>query len=396
MVAGIGLAAGQVGAADWPQWRGPRQDGISDEAGLAGQWPEKGPAELWRAPLGQGFSAVSVAGGRAFTMYAAGEGEVVTALDIATGKVLWKTQSGPLFESSYGNGPRATPTVDEGRVYTLGAAGPLLCLDAQTGAKLWGFNVLEKFGAENLEFGLSASPAVFGKMLVVVVGGKNGKSLVALDKTTGDVLWTSLDDKAGYSTPLRIEVQGVPQIVVLTGQAVVGVSPDGGRELWRHPWKTTLDANVATPIVRDNRLFISTGYGTGCGLFELTAAGGRPAARLLWANKNMKNYFATSVLLDGHLYGFDNTMLVCMDFQTGDVKWRERGFNRGSVLAAGKRLIVYGERATLALADASPEKYKEIARATVLGDKTWTIPTLAGGKLFVRNEKEIVCLKVAP
>jgi outer membrane protein assembly factor BamB len=380
-------------AEDWPQWRGPRQDGISAETGLSTDWPEAGPPELWRIPLGAGYSAVSVAGDRAYTMFATEEGEFVIALDAKTGKTLWKVRSGELFENSYGNGPRATPTIHEGRVYALGATGSLLCLDAATGERVWGANVLEKLGGENLEFGLSASPVVTGKMLLVV-GGNDGKALAALDKGTGEVLWASLSDKGGYSTPIPVEVDGVKQIVVLTGQAVVGVAPEDGTELWRHPWKTTLDANVATPIFHDGRLFISTGYGTGCGMFKLSVTDGKPAAELLWANKNMKNYFSTCVLVDGYLYGFNNTMLTCMDFETGEATWRQRGFNRGSLFVADGRLIIFGERGTLAMAEANSEEYKELASAEILDGRTWTIPTLVDGRLYVRGEQELVCLKL--
>jgi outer membrane protein assembly factor BamB len=381
---------------DWPQWRGPREDGISRESGLWPKWPEKGPPELWRAALGSGFSAVAVAHGRAYTQYGTAEGEFVLALDAATGKTLWKVRSGDLYKNSYGDGPRATPAIDADRVYALGGKGALLCLDAAGGKPVWSLNLLEKFGGETPEYGFAASPIVMGQMLVVVVGAKQGKSLAALEKTTGKVLWTSLDDKPGYSTPLRAEVGGVPQIVVLMGEAVVGVSPQDGHEYWRYPWKTSQDANVATPICHDGRLYISTGLGTGCGLFELSAKEGKPAARPLWANKGMKNLLGTCVLIDGYLYGFDDTRLTCTDFLTGEVKWKERGFNHGSLLAADGKLIIYGERATLALAEINPARYTEISRAQVLDDKTWTVPTLSGGRLFVRNEKELVCLKMTP
>lgn len=389
-------AAGLAPAEDWPQWRGPRMDGTSQETGLLSAWPENGPPELWRVPLGAGFSAVSVVGDRAYTMYGGAEGEFAVCLDAVRGAILWKTRSGDLFTNSYGDGPRATPSIDGDRVYTLGGGGMLQCLDAASGKQVWGYRLTDKFGGEPPEFGFSASPVVFGDMLVVVTGSGSGQSLAAVNKATGDVLWTSLDDKAGYSTPLRIEAAGVPQLVVLMGEALVGVSPQDGREYWRHPWKTTLDANVATPIFRDNRLYVSTGYGTGCGLFELSAVDGRPAAKLLWANKEMKNYFSTCVLVGNYLYGFNNTMLSCMDFETGEVKWRQRGFNRGSLLAADGKLIIYGERATLALAEVSPDGYKEISQVPILEDQTWTVPTLSGGRLFVRNDKELVCLNLKP
>ncbi len=391
-------AAGALARADptdWPCWRGPRRDGISSETGLVAPWPKDGPPELWRIKLGAGFSSVVVVDGRAYTMYADEKDEYVVSIGVADGSVLWKTRSGVLFENEYGNGPRATPTVYEGCVYAHGPTGELLCLDAESGKKIWGYNLLAKLPAENLEFGLAVSPVILEEMLLVG-GGKNGKALAALNRKTGEILWTSLKDKAGYSTPIAVDVDGMRQILVLTGQAIVGVAPEDGRPLWRHPWKTTLDANVATPIYHAGRLFVSTGYGTGCGMFALKAADGKPSAQLLWANKNMKNYFSTSVLIDGHLYGFNNTMLTCMSFQTGEVLWRQRGFNKGSLIAADGKLIVYGERGTLALAEVSPQEYREISRTEVLPGRTWTVPTLAEGKLFLRNEEELVCLKLKP
>ena len=249
---------------DWPQWRGPKQDGISAETGLQTEWPEKGPAELWRVPLGSGFSAVSVVGNRAFTLFGSKEGEFVVAVNVADGKTLWKTRlSGLLKNNSYGDGPRATPTVNAGRVYVLSGKGALRCLDAVDGHVVWEFDLLEKLGGEPPEYGFSASPVVMGELLVVVTGARKGKSLVAFDKANGKVLWTSLDDKIGYSTPREVTIDGVRQIIVLMGEALVSVSPKDGKEYWRQEWKTELDANVATPVISGNRLFISTGYSTG-------------------------------------------------------------------------------------------------------------------------------------
>jgi len=391
------MAACVFGAeGDWSQWRGPRQEGISLETGLLDSWPEEGPSVLWRTPLGPGYSAVSVVGEKAYTMYGTETDELVVCINVTDGSILWKTRSDGPFENEYGNGPRATPTIDDGRVYTHGATGSLLCLDAGTGERLWGFSTMEEFGAKLLEFGMSASPAVLGDMLVVVVGAENGKSLVALHKTTGKVIWTSLSDKGGYSTPILIDVHGTKQIVVLTGKSVVGVSAEEGRELWRHPWETTLDANVATPIYHDGRLFVSSGYGTGCALFELGITDGVATARELWDSKSMKNYFSTSVLHEGFIYGFNNTLLTCMELETGDVTWRERGFNKGSVLLADGKLIILGERGTLALAGVSSEEYREISRVRILDGKTWTVPTVACGRLFLRNEEELICLNLKP
>jgi outer membrane protein assembly factor BamB len=384
-------------ADDWPQWRGPRQDGISRETGLLDKWPEKGPAALWRVPLGAGFSAVSVVGDKAFTLFGSEEGEFATALNVADGKPLWKTRLSDLLKliSDYGDGPRATPAIDAGKVYVLSGKGALRCLDAADGHAIWGCDLLEKFGGKPPEYGFSASPVVMGEMLVVAAGGSKGKSLAAFNKTSGEVLWTALDDRIGYSTPIEVKIDGVGQIIVLTGEAVVSVAPKDGKEYWRKEWITTLDANVASPVISGNRLFMSSGYGTGCALFELSVKEGKPAAEKLWANKEMKNYLSTSVLVDGYLYGFNDTRLACLDFRTGKTKWKTSGFNRGSLLADDGKLIIYGAQGLLALAEVSPDAYKEIARFQVCDERTWTVPTLSGGRLFVRNEKELVCLKVA-
>jgi outer membrane protein assembly factor BamB len=394
---GLALAVTASLAEDWPQWRGPRQDGISRETGLLNQWPEKGPAELWRVPLGEGFSGVSVVGERAFTLFGAADGEFAAAFQTANGKPIWKTRLSDLLKltTDYGDGPRATPAVDAGKVYVLSGKGALRCLDAADGHPIWGCDLLEKFGGKPPEFGFSATPVVMGEMLVIVAGRGKGKSLVAFNKNSGDVLWTALDDRIGCSTPSEVTIDGVSQIIVLTGEAVVSVAPKDGKEYWRKGWTTTLDANVATPVISGNRLFISSGYGTGCALFELSVKEGKPAAEELWANKEMKNYMSTSVLVDGYLYGFNDTRLACLDFRTGKTKWKTSGFNRGSLLAADGKLIIYGAQGLLALAEISPDDYKELSRFQLWDERTWTVPTLSGGRLFVRNEKELVCLKVA-
>ena len=345
-------------------------------------------------PLGNGFSAVSVVGTRAFTLFGSDEGEFAVAVSGADGKTLWKTRLGDLLKNdSYGDGPRATPAVDSGRVYALSGKGALQCLDAADGHVVWGCDILERFGGKPPEYGFAASPVVVGEMLVVVAGARQGKSLVAFDKANGKVLWTALDDKIGYSTPREVTIDGTSQIIVLMGEALVSVSPKDGKEYWRQEWKTELDANVASPVISGNRLFISSGYSTGCALFELAIKDGKPAAKTLWANKEMKNYFSTSVLVDGYLYGFNNNKLTCLDFRTGKPRWKTGGFNRGSLLAADGKLIIYGDQGVLALAEISPDSYKELAKFKFCDERTWTVPTLSGGRLFLRNEKELACLK---
>jgi outer membrane protein assembly factor BamB len=389
------LLVAAVRADDWPQWRGPRQDGISRETGLLAKWPENGPKQLWRVPLGNGYSAVSVVGNRAYTCFGNDSGEFAVCLNVADGKTVWKFRLGDLYKNGdYGDGPRATPTVDSGRVYVLGAKGAMFCLDASTEKRLWEADLLALRGGKLPEYGFSASPVVVGGAVIEVVGAGGGKSLAAYDKATGKLLWTSLDNRIGYSTPRAATIDGVPQIIVLMGEVLASVSPADGKEYWRVPWKTELDANVATPVVSGDLLYISTGYSTGCALFQLSAKGGKPAAEKLWSNKEMKNYFATSVLVDGFLYGFDNNKLCCQDFRTGKAKWRASGFNRGSLIVADGKLIILSANGTLALAEPSPTAYREISKFQFCTEKTWTVPTLANGRLFLRNEKELACYEL--
>ncbi len=348
---------------------------------------------LWRLPLTGGFSSIVVADGLAYTMNGTEEGEFVIAIDPEKGSVVWKTRIGDLFENDeYGHGPRATPTVVDGRVYAIGGAGAVACLDAKSGEQHWGVNVVEKFGTENAEYGTSASPVLVGDKLIVVAGKSEGNSLVCLNKSSGETIWTALDDKAGYSTPLVTDVDGVAQLAVFTAAGLVGVGLEDGREFWRHPWETTMDQNVATPICSDGKVFISSRNSTGSALFQLSLDGGTPKADLVWESRNMKNYLSTCVLLDGHLYGFNATRFTCIDLETGDAQWRASGFNKGSLISADGLLIVLGERGSLALAEATPEEYRELGKFQLFDTITWIVPALADGRLCVRNEAEVVCL----
>jgi len=389
-------------AEDWPQWRGPRQDGISQETGLLKEWPEDGPPVVWRRRLGGGYSCISIADGKGYTLFTGfsifsdGDVEFVQCFDVETGDTIWAARSGREYVNHFGNGPRSTPTVHQGRVYVLGASGDLLCLDAASGKRLWGFNVLTKYGADNLQWGLAGSPYVEGGSVYINVGGSDGNSIIAFDKDTGAELWSSLDDQAGYATPLGVTVGGMRQLVFFTGIAVVSVVPEDGTELWRYSWTTDYGVNAAQPIFHNNRLFISSNYGFGGALLELSTAGSAPAVRELWKSKKMQNYFATSILIDGFLYGFHNTRLVCMDLAGATVRWSQTGFDRGSVTAADGKLIVLGEKGTLALADASPKAWREISRTEIFDSKCWTVPIVSNGRLFLRDEAEMVCLSLRP
>ncbi len=393
------LCAGPPAAAaphDWPQWRGPNRDGISAEAGLLETWPSSGPRELWRVPLGEGYSGMSVVGSSLFTIYSDRKSEYVVALDVATGKERWRVLLDSAYRDFQGNGPRSTPTVADGVLYAVGAQGKLAALQASSGKVLWRLDLKEDLGAEPPRWGVSTSPLLEGNLLILDAGARPGASVVALDRHSGEVVWASASDKAGYSAPLAITAAGRRQVLAFTGTQLVSIEPEGGKVLWRKPWKTSYNVNAATPIfIPPDRVFVASGYDTGGALLRITSEDGGIGVSEVWRLSGMKNQFSSSVYLDGFIYGFDNATLKAIDAQTGREAWAVRaGLGHGSLTYADGHFYVLSDRGKLALVAANPEAFTEKASFQVLKGKCWTVPTVANGRLFVRNEKEIVALDV--
>ena len=381
--------------ADWPQYRGPEGTGISKETGLLEAWPDEGPQELWRKPLGNGFSGISVEGDRLYTLYASGGDSYAISLAAADGSTVWKSKLGSKWEDRFGDGPRATPTLDGEMVYTLTATGKLHALRKKDGSVAWHKDLKAEYGARIPQWGISSSPIVEGKALLVNVGGKSGASIVAFDKTSGSEMWKSGSDPAGYALPLPVTLGGVRQVVFFTAKGLIGVAPESGKELWRHGWETPYDVNAATPIfVAPDMLFLSTGYDIGAALLKISGDASGMKATEVWRERTMKNQFSSSILHDGYVYGFDDKILSCIDVKTGENKWKARGFGHGSLLLADDHLIVLGDKGKLALVAATPEGYSMKSETQLFDGKTWTVPTLADGRLLVRDENEIVALKV--
>jgi outer membrane protein assembly factor BamB len=399
VVLGLGLALlpGEASCdpADWPQFRGPHRDGISAEKGLVDGWGEGGPPVLWRSRGGEGYSALSVAGGRLFTLLARGNDELAVAFDATSGRELWTYRLGDKYNNDFGDGPRSTPTVDGDTVYVLSARGHLAALETATGKARWSQDLTKSLGARIPTWGISTSPLVLGDLLLVDAGGRDGASVAALNKRDGVMRWTAGTDIAGYSAPLPIRVGGLEQVVFFTGTQVVGVSPKDGKILWQEAWRTSYDVNAAAPVfIAPDRLFISSGYDTGSALYRVQVAEGAASLQEVWRNRAMKNQFSSSIYLDGHLYGFDNSILKCLDAATGEERWKARGYGHGSLTYADGKLIVLSDRGKLALLEATPAAYRELASHELFAGKTWTVPTLAGGVLYVRDEKELVALKL--
>lgn len=386
-------AAAAQAVTDWPQWRGPNRDGISKESGLLKQWATEGPPLVWKATgAGGGYSSFAVAGGRIYTMGLRGTREYVIAFDVATGKEVWATAHGGAFRNDRGDGPRGTPTVDGTTLYALGGNGDLSAIDVKTGRIVWTMNVLEKFGGSNITWGISESPLVIGEKVLVNPGGP-GASIVALNKKDGALIWKSQSDRSGYSSAIPVKVGDTTQVVFFTHQRAVGLDLKDGKLLWEYGRAANDVANVATPVVRGNRVFISSDYGTGAGLLEIKADG---KAEEIYFTKDMRNHHSSSILIGDHLYGFSSGILTAMNFDTGKVAWKDRSVGKGSLVYADGNLYALSENGVVGLIEATPDGYREKGRFRITQNSlpTWTHPVVAGGRLYLRDQDTIYAYDV--
>ncbi len=402
-------------AADWPQWRGPNRDGVSSER----VEPWKGELKVvWKQPVGEGHSSPVVAADRVYLHVKVpnAEREEVLAFEAGTGKRLWSAgyERSP-FHSEYGNGPRSTPLVDEGKVYTLGVTGLLTCWDAGGGKELWRRDILREFKAANLFFGVSTSPVIVGDKLLVMPGGPEA-AIVALDKRTGKTLWQAGSDKASYASPFvtpltlpsppkgeRVGGEGEPKLgLFLTQQGLVALDPADGRVHWQFPMKDLLSESSTTPARAGDVLFASSVTFGSVGL-KLTTKDGKPAYDQLWKAPGLPCYFSTPVAVGEHFYAvtgklppFASADLHCLEATTGTVLWTRKkvGTYHGTLLLAKDRLLLLEEAGDLVLIEPNPKEYRELARGKVCG-QTWAHPALSNGKLFVRDDKELICVQLA-
>jgi outer membrane protein assembly factor BamB len=380
--------------ADWPQWRGLRRDGKSPETGIADRLPPEGPAVLWDRPLGSGFSGISVAGDRLFTAYGDDDSSYLVRLDAATGDEVWRYRLGDVFEERNGSGPRATPTIDGELVYMMTSRAVLVAVDGATGQERWRVELAGELAVEEPEFrGYSSSPLIEGELVVVQVGPVDGASLAALEKDTGRVAWTALDGRSAFSSPIAATIHDRRQIVATIASGIAGVDAATGERLWELPWETRYEVSVATPIhLEPDRVFVSVGYGKGAVMLSASVEQGTWTARPLWTSRSFRNHFSSSIHHDGHLYGFDEAVLKCIGDRDGAERWNRRGLGKGTLIHADGVLIVLGESGLLSLVEATPEECRELGSVQVLEGKCWTAPSLAAGRLYLRNTERIVCL----
>jgi outer membrane protein assembly factor BamB len=390
--AAVGFAQAPAPApAEWSQWRGANRDGLSAETGLLQEWPAGGPPLAWQTTgAGTGFSSFSTAAGRLYTLGARDDVEYVMAFDRATGRKLWETANGRRFRNEQGDGPRSTPTADGGVVYAFGGSGELSSLDAATGRKIWSINVVQQLGGVTPYWGYSESPLVVNDRIVLGAGGRRA-SIVAVSKADGKLLWQQQGDEAGYSSPVLLRTGSLQQVVFFTASRGLAVDPRDGRLLWSHQRAANRTANIATPIVKGNRVFFSSDYGTGAALVEVRAAGNFATANEVYFTREMRNHHASSVLVGSHLYGFNSSILTALNFETGAVAWRHRSVGKGSLIYADDRLYLFSENGIAGLAEPSAAEYLERGRFQLkIGSApTWSHPIITSGLLVLRDQDRV-------
>ena len=383
-------------AADWPRWRGPDLNGSSKEAGWNPEFPGGEPRIAWKARVGTGFSSVSVADGRLFTIGNEEGAETVWCLDAKTGKEVWKHEyECPLDPKFFEGGPTSTPTIDGNKVFTLSRRGQLFAFDAAKGDVRWEKNIAGDNEMPIPGWGFSSSPVVLGDKLLLNIGATG----MAVDKGSGEVIWKSEPEEPGYSSAVTMKRGG--KIVALLGckKSWSAIDATTGELLWSHRWLTRYGVNAADPIVRGDQVLVSSGYGKGCVLLEWPSDADEPD--VVWQNKELRTQMNPAVLVDGHVFGTDGdagnrNALKCLEFATGEVKWSVDNIGTGGVTVADGKLIVLSARGELIIAPATAEKFAPIARAQVLGGKCWTVPVLANARIYCRNAAgDLVCVDVS-
>ena len=388
---------------EWPQILGPQRNGLSAETGLLDRWPEQGPKVVWRAAGGVGMSGLAVSRGRVLTMVQREGKQWLVALNAQSGDSIWQTAIAPEYRNAMGNGPRATPTISGDQVFVFTGEGILAAVDFRDGKPHWSHNVIAKLSGKEAEYGMACSPLVVGEQVVVTAGAPNA-TLVAYETKSGKQLWTTGNDPAGYSSPAVLNVGGRPQIVAFTGSSALGVAPTKGTILWRYPYETNFQCNIVTPLEFKGQVFLSSGENHGSVLLALKPRSDEFEITEAWQSFGPKSVlrseWQTPMLLNSYFYGMDNvggagpiTHLTCVNAATGERMWQVPRFGKGNLIAADGKLFISTMKGELVVARASPDRYDEIGRVTVVGS-TSQAPALANGLLYLRDDAEIVCLDV--
>jgi outer membrane protein assembly factor BamB len=380
---------------DWTGFRGPNRDGILTSE-YEFDWT-KPLEELWRHPVGRGWSSFAIVDGIAFTQEQREQGESVICYHLETGVTIWRHSDPVRFEEALGGvGPRATPTFSEGHLYTLGATGVLNCLNATNGDLVWQRDILDDAQVENIPWAMAGSPLVVGKLVIVNPGGKNGQGVIAYNKKTGTREWSGGSDRTSYTAPALRRVLGTNQVVIFDGVGIAGHSIEDGRENWKVKWSNDPQVNAAQPIVvSENQIFVGSGYGRGSGLIELKEEKGRVKTNVKWSSRRFKLKFNAAVRKGNYAYGLDEGVLSCIDMLDGTLKWKRGRYGYGQLLLVQDTLVIQAEQGDIGFVRATPEKFDEIGRVPALTSKTWNHPVIWENLLIVRNAEECICFKIS-
>ncbi len=400
IVLAILLAAVSSSAADWPQFRGPARDGIYPNRQSVPAFPADGPPVLWERPIGAGFSGPAVARNRVIFYHRLGGKEVVESIDPNSGKTIWKSEFPTTYKDDFGfdEGPRATPVVDGGQIYTFSAQGVLRCLEFASGRQVWSVDTHQEFGVSKGFFGAASTPLVLGSRLFANVGGSDGAGVIAVDKDTGRFLWKATDHEAGYSSPVVAEFGGETLVIFFTREGLVALEPATGNVRFERSWRSRSRAsvNAATPIISGDTILLSASYGTGS--IALRVSGN--SLEELWSGEDsIDNHYSTGVVADGVVYGFHGRQEYGQSFRaielaTGKVLWSEDRYGAGTVTRVGDRLLLLRESGALALLAASAEKFQIISEAQILPTEVRAYPAIADGLFLARDKDTLVCLRL--
>ncbi|MEM8998491.1 MAG: PQQ-binding-like beta-propeller repeat protein, partial [Acidobacteriota bacterium] len=397
------VVGGDFGDPAWPGFRGPRRDGVVASSSIGTDWEAEPPEVLWRRSVGPGWSSFAVAGGALFTQEQRGEEELISAYDATTGEPIWShVEAARFWEPLAGAGPRATPTLEGGRLYALGATGILNVLEARDGSAVWRRDIAADTGAETPEWGFASSPLIVdgpagaGRQVVVHTGAPNGKGLIAYAADDGEPLWTASAGPLSYASVQRFELAGRPQLLLPSGDGVAGYGLDG-RPLWSYAWRVPGGARAVQTAVVGDAVLLGTGFGMGMRRIDVTA---KPESGFeldeRWTSRRLKPYYNDFVVYESHVYGFDGRILACLDLETGELRWKGGRYGNGQLVLLESQglLLVLTDRGEVTLVEASPEAFTELARVEAIDGKTWNHPVFADGVLYVRNAEQMAALRL--
>jgi outer membrane protein assembly factor BamB len=399
---GAGIPAQTAAPAAWPQWGGPDRNFGVAAADFALAWPANGPPRLWARPLGDGFSSIVTDGVLLYTLYRDGADDVVVSLDATTGRTRWEARYGAPFTElcteQLGPAPRAAPLIVGDRLITLSAGGLMNSFDRHTGARQWTRDIPQGSADALRACGFASSPLAYKNTIITTAGGPH-RGVLALDAATGAIVWQSQDFENGYSSPVLIDLDGQPEVVVFTSGEIAGLNPDTGALEWSRPHPSDQGVNVATPVWgSDHLLFVSSAYNGGSRVLKLTRAGGRVSADEIWANRRIRIHFGNAVRFGDRIYAsngdFGSAPFAAINVFTGEMAWRDRSVTRSTLIGAGNRLIILDEDGNLALVTPGETGLTVHAKAQILHERAWTVPTLIGTTLYVRDRHQIMALNL--